>query len=145
MKCSVFHFLPEFIQIWHNSKNWFTCGASSLKEYILVIEGSVPPCVVLGSTLTTSLCLLCRQLYRRTGMVRYCRQSGERLGECFLPTTKGGNDPSIINIYSLGILQNSWEFYFRDRLESWTYCGTPMSLETSRWLCAVLAKTDILK
>ena len=34
-------------------------------------------------------------------MVCVCRQSGERLGECFLLTTKGGTDPSITNIYSL--------------------------------------------
>ena len=56
----------------------------------------------MGSTLPTSLCLLCRQLYRRTGIARYCRQSGERLGECFLQKTKGGGtDRSITNIYSL--------------------------------------------
>ena len=61
-----------------------------------MIVGSVPPSLSVVSTHPTSLCLLCR-----TGIVRYCRQSGERLGEFFLRTTKGGTDPSITNIYSL--------------------------------------------
>ena len=63
------------------------------KEYILVIEGSVPHFVARRkNSPNLSLCLLCRPLYRRTGIVRYCRQCGERLGECFL---------RITNIYSL--------------------------------------------
>ena len=78
--------------------------SNGLEQRIYISDRRVspPPSFSVGSTLPTSLCLLCRQLYRRTGIVRYCRQSGERLGECFLRTTKGGTDPYITNKYALG-------------------------------------------
>ena len=71
-------------------------------EYILVIEGSVPPFVVRRKHSPNLSLPALLAVYRRTGIVRFCRQSRERLGECFLRTTKGGTDPSITNIYSLG-------------------------------------------
>ena len=81
-------------------------------------KGQSPPSLSLGSTHPTSLCLLCRQLYRRTGIVRCCRQSGQRLGECFLRTTKWGTDPSITDIYSL--LCTLWQLNFASK--SLTFC-----------------------
>ena len=68
-----------------------------IKEYILVIEGSV-----LSLPALSAVILIQTDRYEYS-IVRYCRQSGERLGECFLWTTKGGGaDPSITNINSLG-------------------------------------------
>ena len=75
------------------------------KEYILVIEGSVPsPSLSMGSTLTTSLCLLCRQLYRHGHFGhsdRYCKilQTKRREVVRVCPTdNEGGTYPSITNI-----------------------------------------------
>ena len=65
-------------------------------------NGQPPPSSSGGSTLPTSLCLQWRQLYRRTGSAVYCRQSRERLGECFPWKTKGGGAVrSKSDIYSL--------------------------------------------
>ena len=49
----------------------------STKEYILVIEGTAPPCVLQTFAHPTSPCLLC-QTVRVLGV--FCRQSKERLG-----------------------------------------------------------------
>ena len=76
------------------------------KEYMYISDrrvSSPPLSLSVGSTLPTSLCLLCRHsaVIQTDKYCRYCRQSREGLGECFLRTTKGGADPSITDIYSL--------------------------------------------
>ena len=58
----------------------------------------------------TSPCLLCWQLYRRTGSAVYCMDR-KRLGESHLCKMMAGAVPSITNIYSLATsyrLTNIW-------------------------------------
>ena len=67
-----------------------------------MIEGSVPPFIVRKKH-SPNLSPLCLQYLTIPVRLYNCRQSSqrERLGECFLRTTKGGTDPSITNKYSL--------------------------------------------
>ena len=60
-----------------------------------------PPSLSIGSTLPTSLRSVCSILLYLSVCITADRAGRERLGECFLRTTKGGTDPSITNIYSL--------------------------------------------
>ena len=79
-----------------------TCTSVYIKEYILYIsDGQSPPSLsVVRRKHSPNLSPLCLQyLTKPVRLYKTADRAGrERLGECFLRTTKGGTDLSITNI-----------------------------------------------